>query len=158
MSSLPTVVLAFLLGAVVATVVIVATMRARMIEVIPSPLGLEETVAALEHGITQVEGWSSPGLRDLNGMMAKHGVTLAPRVRLVEMCKARYAAEVLQEDRRVATLMPCAVAVYEDDAGKVWMSKLNLGLMGKVFGGSVGRVMGQKVAGEERRILAAVKP
>ena len=146
MSSLPTVVLAFLLGAVVATVVIVATMRARMIEVIPSPLGLEETVAALEHGITQVEGWSNPGLRDLNGMMAKHGVTLAPRVRLVEMCKARYAAEVLQEDRRVAT------------AGKVWMSKLNLGLMGKVFGGSVGRVMGQKVAGEERKILAAVKP
>lgn len=154
--------LAFLIGllagALVATAVLIGVMRARMVEVHPSPLAsVEETVAALEKGVAAAPGWSSPGVRDLNGMMAKHGVTLTPKVRLVEMCKAPYAAEVLRADRRVATLMPCAVAVYEDDQGRVWLSKLNLGLMGPVFGGVVGRVMGRQVAGEERRILAALR-
>jgi hypothetical protein len=88
-------------------------------------------------------------------MLAKHGVRFEPAVRLVEMCKAEYAAEVLRTDRHVATLMPCAVAVYADDRGKVWLSKLNLRLMGPVFGGTVGRVMGDLVAGEEERIFAA---
>ena len=148
----------FLGGLAVATIAFVATVRARMIEVAPSSFAtVEETAAALENGLSTVAGWSCPGTRDLNGMMAKHGVTFAPKVRLVEMCKAVYAADVLRTDRRVATLMPCAVAVYEDDQGKVWLSKLNLGLMGPLFGGNVGRVMGKLVAGEEKRILAAVR-
>ncbi len=148
----------FLGGLAVATIAFVATARARMIEVAPSSFAtVEETAAALEKGLGTVAGWSCPGTRDLNGMMAKHDVTFAPKVRLVEMCKAVYAAEVLRTDRRVATLMPCAVAVYEDDRGKVWLSKLNLGLMGSLFGGNVGRVMGKLVAGEEKRILAAAR-
>ena len=52
--------------------------------------------------------------------------------------------------------MPCAVAVYEDDAGKVWLSKMNGGLMGKLFGGTVGRVMGPFVSSEEKQILARI--
>jgi uncharacterized protein (DUF302 family) len=147
----------FLLGAAVATVAFVATARSRMLEVFPSPFAtVEETVDALEKGLGMVDGWSSPGTRDMNGMMAKHGVSFAPKVRLVEMCKARYAAEVLRTDRKVATLMPCAVAVYEDDQGKVWLSKMNLGLMARLFGGNVGRVMGGLVADEEKRILAGL--
>jgi uncharacterized protein (DUF302 family) len=149
--------LGFVLGVVVASLGIAGMMRSRMLEVVPSPLAtVEETVAAIEKGIAAAEGWSSPGVRDLNGMMAKHGVAFTPKVRLVEMCKARYAAEVLQDDRRVATLMPCALAVYEDDAGKVWLSRMNIGLMAKLFGGTVARVMGGGVAPEEHRILASL--
>jgi uncharacterized protein (DUF302 family) len=117
--------LGFVLGIVVASLGIAGMMRNRMLEVAPSPLAtVEETVAAIEKGVAQADGWSSPGVRDLNGMMAKHGVAFTPKVRLVEMCKASYAAEVLRDDRRVATLMPCALAVYEDDAGKVWLSRI----------------------------------
>lgn len=148
----------FIIGAAVATVAFIVTARARMLEVIPSRFGtVAETVTALEQGISAAEGWSSPGVRDLNGMMAKHGVTFAPQVRLVEMCNARHAAEVLRTNRSVATLMPCAVAVYEDDHGRVWLSKMNLGLMGPLFGGNVGRVMGGLVARDEKRILTAVR-
>jgi uncharacterized protein (DUF302 family) len=147
----------FVVGVVVTALGIAGMMRGRMLEVSPSPLAtVEETVAAIEKGIAAAEGWSSPGVRDLNGMMAKHGVVFTPKVRLVEMCKARYAAEVLRDDRRVATLMPCALAVYEDDAGKVWLSRLNIGLLAKLFGGTVARVMGGGVAPEESRILAAL--
>ena len=151
-------IIGFLIGAITTTIIVIAVARRRMIQVLPSPHGtVEETVAALERGIGAAEGWSSPGVRDLNGMMARHGVQFAPKVRLVEMCKARHAAEVLRTDRHVATLMPCAVAVYEDDTGRVWLSKLNLELMGPLMGGNVGRVMGGPVAKEEKAVLAALR-
>lgn len=152
-------VIGFVAGIVVAALGIAGMMRSRMIDVVASPLPtVEETVAALERGVAQTEGWHSPGVRDITGMLAKRGVAFGPKVQLVEMCKAPYAAEVLRDDRRVATLMPCAVAVYEDDAGKVWLSRLNMGLMARVFGGTVARVMGGQVAPEERRILGALRP
>jgi uncharacterized protein (DUF302 family) len=141
------------LGALTALVAMVAVMRARMIQVLQSPLGFEETMAALERGVDNAEGWNSPGKRDLNAMMLKHGVNFGPRVALLEMCKAPYASEVLRDDRRMATLMPCALAIYEDDGGKVWVSKMNTGLMGRFFGGTVGRVMGGQVSSEEEIIL-----
>jgi len=153
---LMTIVVAFLAGVIVTGLITVSVVKSRMISVQESALSFEETIAALEGNIAAAEGWSSPGTRDLNGMMAKHGVTFEPRVRLVEMCKAPYAARVLQNDRKLATLMPCAIAVYEDDDGRVWLSKMNLGLMGKLFGGTVGEVMGDLVAGEEKRILAPI--
>jgi uncharacterized protein (DUF302 family) len=146
-----------LVGGALAAVVFVTLLRERMLAVTPSRFAtVEETVTALEQGIAAADGWSSPGTRDLNGMLAKHGVTFAPKVRLVEMCKARYAAEVLQDARAMATLMPCALAVYADDAGKVWISRLNSGLMAKLFGGTVARVMGGGVAVEEEQVLRAV--
>jgi len=155
---IPGLIAGLVVGAVAVTLLFVGLMRRRMIEVVRSPFAtVEETVTALERAIGQSDGWSHPGTRDLNGMMAKHGVAFGPRVRLVEMCKASYSAGVLQTDRHVATLMPCAVAVYEDDEGAVWLSKLNLKLMGKVFGGNVGRIMGEQVAGEEERMLASLR-
>lgn len=144
-------------GAIAVTLLFVSLLRRRMIEVARSPFAtVEQTVMALERAIGQSDGWSHPGTRDLNGMMAKHGVAFGPRVRLVEMCKAAYSADVLKTDRHIATLMPCAIAVYEDDDGAVWLAKLNLKLMGKLFGGNVGRVMGRQVAGEEERMLAGL--
>jgi uncharacterized protein (DUF302 family) len=147
-----------LIGVGLAAAVFVTLLRERMLAVTPSRFAtVDETVAALEQGIAAADGWSSPGTRDLNGMLAKHGVAFAPPVRLVEMCKARYAAEILRDARPMATLMPCALAVYADDAGKVWISRLNSGLLAKLFGGTVARVMGGGVAVEEERILRALQ-
>lgn len=146
-----------LVGCALAAVGFVTLMRRRMLAITPSRFAtVEETVAALEQGIAAADGWSSPATRDLNGMLAKHGVTFTPKVRLVELCKAPYAAEVLRDTRAMATLMPCALAVYEDDAGKVWISRLNSGLLGKMFGGTVARVMGGGVAVEEERLLRPI--
>ena len=51
--------------------------------------------------------------------------------------------------------MPCTLAVYEADDGKVYLSKTNTGLMGRLFGGTVGEVMGDLVSAEEAEILNA---
>ena len=57
---------------------------------------------------------------------------------------------------RLPTLMPCAIAVYEGDDGAVYVSGMNMGLMGKMFGGNIAEVMGGSVADDERKILSAV--
>jgi len=67
-----------------------------------------------------------------------------------------YAADVLSTDRYVSCLMPCTIAVWEDDAGRVFVSKMNTGLMGKRFGGNIARVMGDHVAAEEHAMLQRV--
>jgi len=38
--------------------------------------------------------------------------------------------------------MPLAVGVYEDKAGQVYITQLNIGLLGMMFGGTIADVMG----------------
>jgi len=148
-------VVGLVVGAAVAALVIVKRMPGMMIVIRPSRLGFEETVEAIQKGI-EAQGWSSPATIDMNQSMAKHGVPFGPQVRVIQLCKAEYAKEVLTTDRHVSSLMPCAIAVYEGDDGRVYLSKMNTGLMGKLFGGTIARVMGGKVARDEHAILETV--
>jgi hypothetical protein len=38
--------------------------------------------------------------------------------------------------------MPLELGVYEDKKGQVFVSQLNVGLLGKMFGGTISDVMG----------------
>jgi uncharacterized membrane protein YuzA (DUF378 family) len=38
--------------------------------------------------------------------------------------------------------MPLAIGVYEDKQGQVYISRLNVGLLGLMFGGTIAKVMG----------------
>ena len=143
------------LGVALTGVVVWQVMPGMMIVEHRSKYGLDETVSRLQQAIEDA-GWNSPGVRNMNASMAKHGVTFDRQVRLVEMCHADHAKSVLTTDRHIATLMPCAVAVYEGDDGQVYLSGMNMGLMGKMFGGNIARVMGGAVADDERRILSSV--
>ncbi len=49
--------------------------------------------------------------------------------------------------------MPLAWGVYEGEDSKIYISRLNVGLMGKMFGGNIAKVMGGAVASEEKTIL-----
>ncbi len=118
-------------------------------------LGFDETVAAIEAGAKE-KGWSSPGTLHLNRSMAKHGVEMKPQVKIVQLCHPEYAKRVLETDRYVSSLMPCTIAVWEADDGTVRVSKMNTGLMGKLFGGTIAEVMGGPVAADEAAILSEV--
>lgn len=111
----------------------------------------EELKAAIE-----AAGWSCPAIRDMNKSMAKHGVQHDRPVRIVELCQAHYAHDILGGNPEVSTLMPCALGVYEGPDGKVYISGMNTGLMGKMFGGKIAEVMGTKVSQEEARILEEI--
>jgi len=114
-----------------------------------------ETVAALEKSV-QDHGWVVSTVINMNKSMAKHGVEFGPRVKVVKLCNPEYAKSVLTTDRHVSTLMPCSLAVWEGDDGKVYLSKMNMGLMAKLFGGNIAEVMGEKVVKDERAMLSGI--
>lgn len=144
-----------LAGVVLCGLVILTAMPSMMIVTQESELGFDETVAALEKSIAD-NGWVVSTVSDMNKSMAKHGVEFGPRVKLVKLCKPEYAKSVLTTDRHVSTLMPCSFAVYEGDDGKVYLSKMNMGLMAKMFGGNIARVMGGSVVRDEKAMLAGI--
>ena len=133
-----------------------AMMPKMMLTIHQSRFGtVEETCAQLEKAIEK-GGWICPAVRDMKKSMAKHGVDFSGDVRIVELCKADYAKKVLLTNPEVLTLMPCAWGVYKGKDGKVYISGMNMGLMGKMFGGTIAEVMGQSVAKDEHRMLADV--
>ena len=144
----------FVVGFILCGIVVLKAMPSLMIVTSGSKLGFNETVAALEKRITE-QGWVIQGGQpiDMNQSMAKHGVTFKPRVQLVKLCKAEYAKDVLTTDRHVSTMMPCTFSVWEDDNGKVYLSKMNMALMAKIFGGNIAKVMGEKVTRDEEEML-----
>lgn len=79
------------------------------------------------------------------------------RMQIIEICHADHSYTIFQDDKNktVAAFMPCRFAVYETHEGKVMISKMNMGLMSKMFGGVIQQVMGN-VADEEKAILKGV--
>ena len=143
------------IGFLLCGVTVFAAMPSLMIVTRESKLGFDETVAALEKRIPE-HGWVVSGGRaiDMNKAMAEHGgVSFKPRVKLVKLCKAEYAKSVLTTDRHISCMMPCTMAVWEDDDGKIYLSEMNMSLMAKMFGGNVAKVMGQKVVHDEEEML-----
>jgi hypothetical protein len=51
------------------------------------------------------------------------------------------------EDKKVTTMMPLGIGMYETSAGQVYISTMNIGIMGIMFGGTIADVMGD--AGED---------
>ena len=149
------VVLAALGGFAAALVLMVVLMPKMMIVTEPSRFDFDQTVAAVEKAIAE-NGWVSSGTMNMNQAMAKHGVEFSPQVRLIKLCKAEYAKRVLTTDRYISCMMPCTISIWEDDDGKVFISKINMGLMANIFGGNIKEVMGKDVARDEKEILKGI--
>jgi hypothetical protein len=86
----------------------------------------------------------------------QQGGQLNREIQVVELCKASYAQDILSTNPEVSTLMPCAWGVYKDESGRVMISGMNMGLMGRLFGGNIARVISGQVAVDESAILAHV--
>ena len=149
------IVIGLVAGAALTGAAVVTAMPKMMIVTQESQLGFDETVAALEQAIPE-QGWVVSTVAGMNQSMAIHGIAFEPRVKLVKLCKPEYAKSVLTTDRHVSTLMPCTLAVWEGDDGKVYLSKMNMPLMAKMFGGNIAKVMGTSVARDEHAILSRI--
>ncbi len=145
----------FAVGVLLTVVVGWSIMPGMMIVTEESRLNVEDTVALIEKAVVE-QGWVVSGTTDMNRSLAKHGVEFEPRVKVVKLCKPEYAQSVLKTDRDVACLMPCSISVWEGDNGRVYVAKMNTGLMGKMFGGNIAKVMGGQVAEDEHAMLAGI--
>ena len=140
------------IGAIFCGILIISIMPSMMIITKESKLGFDETVATVQERIVE-QGWSVKGVSDVKHEINKAGYEFQPRVKIIKLCKAEYAKEVLTTDRFVSCLMPCSISVWEGDDGRVYLSEMNMALMAKLFGGNISKVMGGKVVQDEEKML-----
>ena len=133
----------FVIGIVLLGVVMFFKAGSFMFNEIESPFGVEETAARIQQNIQRLEGrgWKLSGLRDPSKAVAADGTNVLP-VLLVE---AKYSGPLLKEDetRALSILMPCTITVYKKDNGKTYITLMNSGLMGQMFGSKVAAIMGE---------------
>lgn len=115
-----------------------------------SPLGYEETISHIQ-GKVEGAGWKVSALMRLDKALAKEGKEVLP-VASFKICHPDHAEQVLLDDdaRFLSVMMPCSIAVYEKKDGKTYLSTMNSGLLGRMFGGTAQSVMGGPVAKEIR--------
>lgn len=141
------------LGAVVAAAVGVRLMRSKMVIAGRSGASFEETCERIERVVPAGDGWSFPmPSLDMHAKLAAKGQ--APqgirRIRLFFVCKPALAKRVLSDSPQMAAIMPCSWAVYELEDGGVWLAKMNIPMMARMFSGEVAAAMGEVAAAEER--------
>ncbi|TVQ15394.1 MAG: DUF302 domain-containing protein [Balneolaceae bacterium] len=115
----------------------------------------ETTVQVFEEKVKEA-GWSILVIHDMQETLTGHGHDVLG-VKIFELCSSKYSAEILKldDERIVAPLMPCRVAIYEKSNGKTYITRMDSELMAKPFGGVINDVM-QKAASEIEDVIVQV--
>jgi uncharacterized protein (DUF302 family) len=103
-----------------------------------SPLGFDETLEKLiENG--KYLGWKLPKSwrKDFQKNLMKVTDEDIGKGQVVEMCEPYAAVKLLKHDKykKFLSMMPCSVAVYEKSDGKVYLSMMNIQMMGQMYQG-----------------------
>jgi uncharacterized protein (DUF302 family) len=131
-------------------------MPSMMLTVHQSPLGYEATVSALQAGIDGRQNWKVAYTYDFQRNIEDAGHGPIDKVGSVALCNPLLAARILDDDanRKVTAFMPLGIGVYEDSDGTVYVSELNVRLLGMMFGGTIAEVMAE-AGGDVSEVIAA---
>ena len=144
--------LGFILGIFITAIYIMNSAGSLMFNEIESPFGVEETAARIQANIQSLaqNGWKLSGLRNPAKAVAFDGGNVMP-VLLVEACSTQYSGPILKDSNTqiLSLLMPCSIAVYKKDNGKVYVGMMNSGLLGQLFGSKVAGIM-KKVEADQK--------
>lgn len=103
-----------------------------------SPLDFDQTVERLISNAKEL-GWKVPKkwAKDFQENLNKVTDVDIGKALVVEMCEPFAASELLVHDKykKFLSMMPCSVAVYEKSDGKVYLSMMNIHLMGQMYKG-----------------------
>jgi uncharacterized protein (DUF302 family) len=144
----------FVAGLAFAGLVVYNYTSSMMFREIPSPFGVEETVARIQQNIQNAgNGWALSGLRNAAKAVEADGGNTLP-VLMIEACSTKYSGPILKDDsvRFLSNLMPCKISVYKKNDGKTYIGMMNAGLMGRMFGPMVGGIMSH-VAEDQARFV-----
>ncbi|MEN8194520.1 MAG: DUF302 domain-containing protein [Bacteroidota bacterium] len=131
----------FIIGVIVMGLVAYSSASDIMIVENESKYGFEETIEKIQQTSAE-KGWKIPAVHRIDKAVNKAGYHSLP-VAVIELCKPSHAANVLEndDDKVVTSMMPCRVSVYKTKAGKVIVSRMNTGLVSKVFSETVAETM-----------------
>lgn len=146
----------FLLGLVIGLGIVVIAMRNLMMVEKKVEGEFEEVCEKLEETIKSTMGWGMPiDPLDIGAELADKGHKLdnVRKMKNYYLCKAPYAARILDQFPFISAMMPCSWAVYEKQNGEVYIARMNIPLMSKIF---FGNVIGSTMAkvGEEEEEMA----
>ena len=137
MAKLFTVLLSFVAGAAFVAAIGFYSLPGMMITEVPSPYSMEETLEKIEAN-AKAEGWKVPKKWKIDFQKNLKYVTkidIGPN-RLLKMCEPQAAADILIHDelKRLSVMMPCTIGVYEKSDGKIYITIMNMRILGLLFG------------------------
>lgn len=111
---------------------------------------VEAAVAAVERKAAE-KGFRVLHTHDVAATLAEKGFAREP-LKIIEICNARYASEVLNKDIRASLMLPCPISVYSQK-GKTFISTL----LPSSIAGFFPQAGLEPIAGEvEKAVLAIV--
>jgi len=131
-----------LVGMVLMGLIVWFSMPSLMLIKHKSKLSYNETVNVLSETLKKKQDWRVIIVNDYQKSTA--AFVALERVGSITICNPRHASKILADDtnRFVTAFMPLGLGVYEDKKGQVFVSQMNVGLLGKMFGGTISDVMG----------------
>ncbi len=72
-----------------------------------------DSVDALRASLKE-EGFGVLAVLDFHDILKQKGVDLGREYKLLEVCNPKAAKDIMDKDLRVGLLLPCTIAVYED--------------------------------------------
>jgi uncharacterized protein (DUF302 family) len=90
----------------------------------------DEAVSAVEQA-SVAHGFRVLYTHDVAATLAEKGFPREP-LKVVEVCNARYASELLEKDIRTALMLPCPISVYSRQ-GKTFISTMRPSLIADFF-------------------------
>jgi len=81
----------------------------------------DEAVAAIESK-TQEKGFRVLHTHDVQATLAEKGFQ-REALKIVEICNAKYASQVLEKDIKISLMLPCPISVYTEK-GQTFISAL----------------------------------
>ena len=148
------------LGMVLLAIIISRIMQQNMITEYRSNRSFEDTCKAVTETIEQFknEGWGLP-LNEWDAYAVFQSKQQAPekfrKLHIFFVCNAGIASRILSHNRKIVGIMPCSWAIYELEDGTVWLAKMNVGLMSRLFSGVIRSGMKQ-VSEADEKMLAKV--
>ena len=88
---------------------------------VPTQKSFDEAVAAIEKK-TGEKGFRVLHTHDVAATLAEKGFKRQP-LKIIEICNAKYANQVLEKDVKISLMLPCPISVYVE-GGKTYISTL----------------------------------
>lgn len=131
-----------LVGMVLMGLIVWFSMPSLMLIKHKSNLSYNETVNVLSETLKKKQDWRVIIVNDYQKSTA--AFVALERVGSITICNPRHASKILADDKNrfVTAFMPLGLGVYEDKKGQVFVSQMNVGLLGRMFGGTISDVMG----------------
>jgi uncharacterized protein (DUF302 family) len=147
----------FILGIIVTVLIVFFSSPSLMITEDKSMYSFEETVQKILAS-AEANGWKVPAMHEIDKSVKKAGFNALP-VTVIELCHQKLAGEILQDDaaKVVTSMMPCRLSIYQTKDGTVTVSRMNTGLVSKMFGGIVTKVMADATKQSEKIVSVVLK-